>query len=99
MCKNGFANADSMPVQISGDGGATWVTLEDVVENAGAWVEKSFRVADYEIRGNKAGGFKLAAREVRRAAFVSASGEAASVPEGDDDGKAAGEAAKAGDKK
>ena len=40
-------NADSMPVQISGDGGATWVTLEDVVENAGAWVEKSFRVADF----------------------------------------------------
>jgi len=40
-------NADSMPVQISGDGGATWVLLEDVTENAGAWVEKAFRVADF----------------------------------------------------
>lgn len=40
-------NADSMPVQISSDGGTTWVTLEEVTENAGAWVEKSFRVADF----------------------------------------------------
>jgi len=40
-------NADSMPVQISGDGGTTWVLLEDVSENANAWVEKSFRVADF----------------------------------------------------
>ncbi|MEY2714576.1 MAG: carboxypeptidase precursor [Planctomycetota bacterium] len=40
-------NADSMPVQISGDGGTTWVALEDVTENANAWVEKNFRVADF----------------------------------------------------
>ncbi len=40
-------NADSMPVQISGDGGATWVTLEDVSENAAAWVERAFDVADF----------------------------------------------------
>ena len=40
-------NADSMPVQISSDGGTTWVLLEDVTENANAWVEKSFRVADF----------------------------------------------------
>jgi len=40
-------NADSMPVQVSGDGGTTWVTLETVSENAGAWVERSFRVADF----------------------------------------------------
>jgi murein tripeptide amidase MpaA len=40
-------NADSMPVQISGDGGTTWVLLEDVSENANAWVEKTFRVADF----------------------------------------------------
>ena len=40
-------NADSMPVSISADGGATWTLLEDVTENAGAWVGRSFRVADF----------------------------------------------------
>jgi hypothetical protein len=40
-------NADSMPVQISGDGGVSWVTLEEVAENANAWVDRSFRVADF----------------------------------------------------
>jgi hypothetical protein len=40
-------NADSMPVEISGDDGATWVTLETVTENANAWVEKRFRIADF----------------------------------------------------
>ncbi len=40
-------NADSMPIAISSDGGVTWITLEDVSENASAWVEKSFRVADF----------------------------------------------------
>jgi len=44
-------NADSMPVQISSDGGTTWVLLEDVTENANAWVEKSFRVADFVTPG------------------------------------------------
>ena len=36
------ANANSMPVLISNDDGATWTTLEDVNENAGAWVTKAF---------------------------------------------------------
>ena len=40
-------NADSMPVQISADGGVTWVQLENVTENANAWVQKTFRVADF----------------------------------------------------
>lgn len=40
-------NADSMPVQISNDGGVTWVLLEEVTENANAWVQKTFRIADY----------------------------------------------------
>jgi choice-of-anchor B domain-containing protein len=38
---------DSMPVEITNDGGTTWVQLELVTENAGAWVKKSFRVADF----------------------------------------------------
>lgn len=40
-------NADSMPVQISNNNGMTWTLLEDVSENAGAWVHKSWRVADF----------------------------------------------------
>jgi len=40
-------NLDSMPVSISNDGGATWVQLELVNENAGAWVQKTFRVGDF----------------------------------------------------
>lgn len=38
---------DSMPVSISNDGGSTWVQLELVTENAGAWVHKTFRVGDF----------------------------------------------------
>lgn len=40
-------NADSMPVYISNNNGATWTLLEDVAENAGTWVEKNFRVSDF----------------------------------------------------
>ena len=38
---------DSMPVLISNNGGASWVQLELVTENAGAWVQKSFRISDF----------------------------------------------------
>ncbi|MFO0829742.1 MAG: choice-of-anchor B family protein [Phycisphaerales bacterium] len=38
---------DAMPVYISNNGGASWVPLETVTENAGAWVKKSFHIADY----------------------------------------------------
>ena len=40
-------NADTMPVELSVDGGTTWVLVEDVTENARAWVLRSFRVADF----------------------------------------------------
>ncbi len=40
-------NADSMPIMISNDDGASWVELEDVADNAGAWVFRSFVVNDY----------------------------------------------------
>jgi hypothetical protein len=40
-------NADSMPIEISGDNGTTWVQLENVTENAGAWVKKTFRIQTY----------------------------------------------------
>ncbi len=40
-------NADNMPIEISGDNGTTWVLLENVTENAAAWVQKTFRVSDF----------------------------------------------------
>jgi choice-of-anchor B domain-containing protein len=40
-------NTDSMPVYISNNNGATWMLLETVTENAGAWVETNFRVSDF----------------------------------------------------
>ena len=43
----GTPNEDSMLVQISNDIGNSWTTLEIVDENAGQWVEKQFRIADF----------------------------------------------------
>ena len=40
-------NTDSMPVMLSNDNGSTWTQIELVTENAGAWVRKSFRVANF----------------------------------------------------
>ena len=40
-------NTDSMPVEISADNGATWIQLENVAENAGVWVDKTFRINNY----------------------------------------------------
>ncbi|MEM7628798.1 MAG: M14 family zinc carboxypeptidase [Planctomycetota bacterium] len=39
--------SDSMQVEISGDDGATWSTLETVSDNANAWVFREFNVADF----------------------------------------------------
>ncbi len=39
--------SDVFPISISNDGGATWVVLENVTDNAGAWVKKSWRVSDF----------------------------------------------------
>jgi hypothetical protein len=40
-------NSDSMPVSISNDDGDTWTLLELVTENANAWVQATFIIADY----------------------------------------------------
>ncbi|MDX2148342.1 MAG: M14 family metallocarboxypeptidase [Planctomycetota bacterium] len=45
--RGGSPNADSMPVEISADDGATWTTLETVAENLNAWTRRIFRVADF----------------------------------------------------
>ncbi|MFG0243377.1 MAG: M14 family zinc carboxypeptidase [Phycisphaerales bacterium JB054] len=40
------ANEDSMPVEVSFDGGSSWTLLEDVSENANAWVYREFVLND-----------------------------------------------------
>jgi hypothetical protein len=42
-------NADSMPVEISNNNGSTWTLLENVTENANAWVFKSFKISDFVV--------------------------------------------------
>ena len=40
-------NTDSMPIQISNNGGSTWTQLELVTDNANAWVNKRFKVSNF----------------------------------------------------
>ena len=40
-------NSDSMPVEVSADGGATWVTALTISENARAWVRREIRLEDF----------------------------------------------------
>jgi choice-of-anchor B domain-containing protein len=42
-------NADSMPILISANNGATWVQLEEVNENLGAWKTKVFAIEDFIV--------------------------------------------------
>ena len=46
-------NNDSMPIQISNNNGASWVTLETVTENTGQWVRKSFEISDFVTPTNQ----------------------------------------------
>lgn len=39
-------NADSMPIEVSNNNGATWTQLELVTENANAWVTRTWRIND-----------------------------------------------------
>jgi choice-of-anchor B domain-containing protein len=43
----GAPNADSMPIQISGNNGATWVTLADVAISNNQWSRHVWRVRDF----------------------------------------------------
>ena len=40
-------NTDSMPVEISNNGGTTWVPLETISTNNGAWTKRTWRVRDF----------------------------------------------------
>jgi len=45
--KGANPGTNSMPVQISNNAGASWTQLELVTENAGLWVRKQWRIADF----------------------------------------------------
>ena len=43
----GAPNADSMPIEISANGGTTWTLVEDVATNNGVWTKRTWRVRDF----------------------------------------------------
>lgn len=43
----GAPNEDSMPIEISNNGGTSWTLIENYNANNGAWTKKSWRVRDY----------------------------------------------------
>jgi len=43
----GAPNEDSMPIEISNNGGTSWTLIENYSANAGSWVKKSWRVRNY----------------------------------------------------
>lgn len=47
------ANQDTMPISISNDAGQTWTLLENVTENANAWVFKQWRISDFVTPTNQ----------------------------------------------
>jgi choice-of-anchor B domain-containing protein len=65
-------NADSMPVQISGDNGVTWTQLELVTENAGVWVQKDFRIRDFLLPSATTVRLRFQARDLGTGSIVEA---------------------------
>ncbi len=64
-------NSDSMPISLSNDGGQTWVLLEDVTENAGAWVRRSHRISDV-LEPTATMRLRFVARDLRGPSLVEA---------------------------
>lgn len=44
---NDDGDSDNLTVEISNNGGSSWVTVETVANKAGGWVHEIFRVSDY----------------------------------------------------
>ncbi len=40
-------SADTMPIRLSNDNGATWTQIELLTQNTNAWVQRTYRIADY----------------------------------------------------
>lgn len=63
--------ADSMPVSISNNNGASWTLIEDVLQNAGVWVGKSWRIADF-IAPTSTMKIRFVARDLSNGSIVEA---------------------------
>ncbi|MEY3142919.1 MAG: hypothetical protein RLY21_1412 [Planctomycetota bacterium] len=51
--QGGAPNADSMPVEISNNGGTSWVPLETISSNNAAWTKRSWRIRDFVALTNQ----------------------------------------------
>ncbi|MFM8864304.1 MAG: dockerin type I domain-containing protein, partial [Limnohabitans sp.] len=64
-------NANSMPISVSADNGATWVQLEAVSENLNAWTQRTFRLNDF-ITPSAQVRFRFRAQDIGAGALVEA---------------------------
>ncbi len=69
--QGGNPATDSWPIEITNNGGQSWVQLELVTENAGAWVKKSFHVSDFVVPTNNVQ-VRFAARDLGAGSLVEA---------------------------
>jgi hypothetical protein len=67
----GAPNADSMPVEISANGGTTWTLLEDIATNNSAWTKRSYRVRNF-ITPSANVRVRFVARDLAAASLVEA---------------------------
>lgn len=63
-------NEDSMPVQVSANG-TTWVQVDLISTNAGAWTNRTFRIADF-VAGSAATRVRWVARDLGTGSVVEA---------------------------
>jgi len=64
-------NADSMPVEVSANNGASWTLVEDISTNNDAWTYRSFRVADFVAPSSQVR-VRFVARDLGQASLVEA---------------------------
>jgi hypothetical protein len=64
-------NEDSMPIEISNNGGASWVQMELVTENLNAWASKSFSVRQF-VQPSATMKFRVVARDLGTGSVVEA---------------------------
>jgi hypothetical protein len=64
-------NEDSMPIEISNNGGASWVQMELVTENLNAWATKSFRVGQF-VQPTATMKFRVVARDLGAGSVIEA---------------------------
>ncbi|MFZ9688687.1 MAG: hypothetical protein ACO3DS_02495 [Phycisphaerales bacterium] len=64
-------NEDSMPIEISNNGGASWVQMELVTENLNAWASKSFSIRQF-VQPTATMKFRVVARDLLSGSVVEA---------------------------